>query len=84
MNLPSFLQVFISLALQLRTDKIISCVTKGIEKGFVPKHGTNINYESLAIGNLHEVRYMLSRIIFDTIYPPYLNKHDKQVNGKST
>ncbi|KNA23747.1 hypothetical protein SOVF_021700 [Spinacia oleracea] len=72
--------VFISLALQLRTDRIISCVTKGREKGFVPKHGTRINYESLAIGNLHEVRFMLSRIIFDTIYPPHLNKH---VNGNS-
>ncbi|KMT07357.1 hypothetical protein BVRB_6g149830 [Beta vulgaris subsp. vulgaris] len=66
--------VFISLALQLRTDKIISCVVKGREKGFVPKHGTRINYESLAIGNLHEVRYILSRIIFDTIYPTYLEQ----------
>lgn len=64
--------VFISLALQLRTDKIVSCVTKGREKGFVPKHGSKINYESLAVGNLHELRFMLSRIIFDTIYPPYL------------
>ncbi|KAL2903736.1 Poly(A) polymerase I [Bienertia sinuspersici] len=76
--------VFISLALQLRTDKIISCITKGRESGFVPKHGSHINYDSLAIGNLHEVRCMLSRIIFDTIYPPYLNKNDEQVNEKFT
>lgn len=74
MNLLLLSQVFISLALQLRTDKIISCVVKGREKGFVPKHGTRINYESLAIGNLHEVRYILSRIIFDTIYPTYLEQ----------
>ncbi|XP_021723010.1 uncharacterized protein LOC110690474 isoform X2 [Chenopodium quinoa] len=73
--------VFISLPLQLRTERIISCVTKGRENGFAPKHGTKINYESLAIGSLHEVRYMLSRIIFDTIYPPYSNKNDKHVNG---
>lgn len=68
--------VFISLALQLRT--YISCVMKGGEKRFVPKHGTKINYESLAIGNLNEMRYMLSRIIFDTIYPPHLNKNDDE------
>ncbi|XP_021745856.1 uncharacterized protein LOC110711744 isoform X1 [Chenopodium quinoa] len=73
--------VFISLPLQLRTERIISCVAKGREKGFAPKHGTKINYESLAIGSLHEVQYMLSRIIFDTIYPPYSNKNDKHVNG---
>lgn len=76
--------VFISLALQLRTDRLISCVTKGREKGFMPKRGTKINYESLAIGNLHEVRYMLSRIIFDTIYPPHMNKYDKHVNEDFT
>lgn len=64
--------VFISNALQVRTDEIISCVTKGREKVFVPKRSSNINYESLAVGNLHEVRFMLSRVIFDTIYPPHL------------
>ncbi|KAJ8432281.1 LOW QUALITY PROTEIN: hypothetical protein Cgig2_028543 [Carnegiea gigantea] len=64
--------VFISMALQVRTDEIISCVTKGREKAFVPKRSSNINYESLAVGNLHEVRFMLSRVIFDTIYPPHL------------
>lgn len=68
------LQVFISLALQLRTDGIFSCIVKGRGKGFVPKLGAKINYESLATGNLHEIRYLLSRIIFDTIYPPYLDK----------
>ncbi|XP_057529334.1 uncharacterized protein LOC130807943 [Amaranthus tricolor] len=67
--------VFISLALQLRTDGIFSCIVKGRGKGFVPKLGAEINYESLATGNLHEVRYLLSRIIFDTIYLPYLDKN---------
>jgi len=60
------------MALQVRTDEIISCVTKGREKAFVPKRSSNINYESLAVGNLHEVRFVLSRVIFDTIYPPHL------------
>uniref|UniRef100_A0A7C8ZC02 Polynucleotide adenylyltransferase n=3 Tax=Opuntia streptacantha TaxID=393608 RepID=A0A7C8ZC02_OPUST len=77
--------VFISMALQERAEKIISCVTKGREKGFVPKRSNNINYESLAVGNLHEVRLMLSRVIFDTIYPPHLkNTNAKHANGRFT
>ncbi|KAK9751207.1 hypothetical protein RND81_02G250100 [Saponaria officinalis] len=80
---PSSDLVFISLALQLKTDKIVSCIVKGRERGFVTKHGSKINYEALAAGNLHEVRYMLSRIIFDTVYPPHLNNHERRVNGNS-
>jgi len=73
------------MALQERAEKIISCVTKGREKGFVPKRSNNINYESLAVGNLHEVRLMLSRVIFDTIYPPHLkNTNAKHANGRFT
>ncbi|KAL9226434.1 hypothetical protein vseg_002249 [Gypsophila vaccaria] len=80
---PSSDLVFISLALQLKTDKIVSCIVKGRERGFVAKHGSKINYEALAAGSLHEIRYMLSRIIFDTVYPPHLNNHERRVNGNS-
>lgn len=67
--------VFISLASSLRVCKIFECVRrKGMERGFVPKQNGNIDYDSLAMGNLYEVRHVFARIVFDTVYPPSLNK----------
>ncbi|KAF7124595.1 hypothetical protein RHSIM_Rhsim12G0018600 [Rhododendron simsii] len=66
--------VFISLALHEKAGMIFHCVRKGKEKGFVPKGGSKINYESLALGRLSEVRHVFARIVFDTVYPLQPNK----------
>uniref|UniRef100_A0A7N0UJ91 Uncharacterized protein n=1 Tax=Kalanchoe fedtschenkoi TaxID=63787 RepID=A0A7N0UJ91_KALFE len=61
--------VFIHLHLYLRTCRIFECVEGGKEKGFVPKHGNEIDYEPLAAGSLQELRNIFARIVFDTVYP---------------
>ncbi|KAH7516797.1 hypothetical protein FEM48_Zijuj10G0172800 [Ziziphus jujuba var. spinosa] len=66
--------VFISLALSLRVCKIFECIGRGMGKGTVPRRGEKINYESLALGNLPEVRHTFARIVFDTVYPPNLKR----------
>ena len=66
-------QVFISPALTLKVVAIFECVRGGKERGFVPKRGSKIDYEALALGRLNEVRHMFARIVFDTVYPPQLN-----------
>lgn len=62
-------QVFIPMALSSRVSKIFECVRRGMEMGSVPKHGRKIDYESLTMGSLQEVRHMFARIVFDTVYP---------------
>lgn len=57
------------MALYLRVRKIFECVGGGKEKGFVPKHGSKIDYDLLAMGSLKEVRHVFARVVFDTIYP---------------
>lgn len=70
-----FLQVLIPLSLYLKVCKIFGCVGRnGKEKDFVPKLGSKINYECLAQGGLREVRHTLARVIFDTVYPLYLDR----------
>ncbi|XP_034215672.1 CCA-adding enzyme-like isoform X2 [Prunus dulcis] len=66
--------VFIPWGLSLRVSRVFSCVTSGAERGFVPKQGSKIDYESLAVGNLPEVRHIFARVVFDTIYPLSLNR----------
>ncbi|KAJ4728866.1 putative Poly(A) polymerase [Melia azedarach] len=61
--------VFISLAVYLKACKIFDCVREGAERGFVPKQGSKIDYESLAFGSLRELRHTFARIVFDTVYP---------------
>ncbi|KAK4362717.1 hypothetical protein RND71_017958 [Anisodus tanguticus] len=61
--------VFIPLALYLKACKVFQCVRMGKEKVFVPKQGSKIDYELLALGSLQEVRHVFARIVFDTIYP---------------
>ncbi|KAH7833397.1 hypothetical protein Vadar_005914 [Vaccinium darrowii] len=70
--------VFISFALSEKVCMVFQCVRRGKEKGFVPKGGSKINYESLALGTLNEVRHVFARIVFDTVYPPQLNKANTQ------
>lgn len=66
--------VFIPWGLSLRVSRVFSCVTSGAERGFVPKQGSKIDYESLALGNLPEVRHIFARVVFDTVYPLSLNR----------
>lgn len=67
--------VLIPLSLYLKVCKIFGCVGRnGKEKDFVPKLGSKINYECLAQGGLQEVRHTLARVIFDTVYPLYLDQ----------
>lgn len=66
--------VFISMALSEKVQMIFDGVKRGKENGFVPKKGTQIDYKSLALGRLHEVRDLFARIVFDTIYPTNLLK----------
>ncbi|ERN06178.1 uncharacterized protein LOC18434369 [Amborella trichopoda] len=61
--------VFIPLQVYLKVSKLFECVQGGKEKGFVPKRGKTLNYESLAQGGLREVRHTFARIVFDTVYP---------------
>lgn len=68
------LQVFIPLGLYLRVCRIFECVRDGAEKGFVAKQGSKIDYESLALGCMQEVRHIFARIVFDTVYPLRLNQ----------
>lgn len=60
--------VVLPVAVYLRVCKIFECVG-GREKGFVPKNGSKIDYELLALGSLKEVRHAFARVVFDTIYP---------------
>ncbi|XP_050225854.1 uncharacterized protein LOC126675283 isoform X2 [Mercurialis annua] len=61
--------VIISLMLYTKTCEIFKCVRHGKERGFIPKQGSRIKYESVALGNLQELRHVFARIVFDTVYP---------------
>ncbi|XP_027124606.1 uncharacterized protein [Coffea arabica] len=61
--------VFIPLALYLKVCKIFECVRAGKERGFVPKQGSKIHHELLALGSLQEVRHVFARVVFDALYP---------------
>ncbi|KAB1217519.1 Poly(A) polymerase I [Morella rubra] len=71
--------VFIPLGLYLKVCRIFECVREGPEKRFVPKQGIKIDYESLAQGELQEVRHVFARIVFDTVYPLKLDQEDNDV-----
>nr|XP_028948556.1 uncharacterized protein LOC103454898 isoform X2 [Malus domestica] len=61
--------VLIPWGLSLRVCRIFSCLTSGAERGFIPRQGSKIDYESLAQGALPEVRHIFAGVVFDTIYP---------------
>ncbi|XP_028766816.1 uncharacterized protein LOC114724599 isoform X2 [Neltuma alba] len=62
--------VFIPLGVYLKARSIFDCVTiVDAAKRFVSKRGRKINYESLASGDLREIRHVFARIVFDTVYP---------------
>lgn len=64
--------VFISWALSLKVSSMFDCIKRGKSRRFVPKHGSEIDYESLALGRLDEVRGIFGRVVFDTVYPSKL------------
>ncbi|KAK4264561.1 hypothetical protein QN277_025720 [Acacia crassicarpa] len=62
--------VFIPLGVYLKARNIFDCVTViDAARKFVSKRGRKINYESLAAGDLREIRHVFARIVFDTVYP---------------
>ncbi|CAN6585640.1 unnamed protein product [Malus baccata var. baccata] len=70
--------VLIPWGLSLRVCRIFSCLTSGAERGFIPRQGSKIDYESLAQGALPEVRHIFAGVVFDTIYPLSLNRDNSQ------
>jgi uncharacterized membrane protein len=65
----SISQVFIPLALYVKAFSIFECVKRSSDKKSSSKHGMKIDYESLANGNIQEVRHVFARIVFDTVFP---------------
>lgn len=74
---PSSDLVFIPLQAYLKVLKLIECVQHGKKEcGYEPKRDGNIDYHSLSHGTPAEVRNLFTLVIFDTIYPPNLEKED--------
>ena len=68
------MQVLIPLGLYLRVCRVFECVRDRGTQGSASKQGGKIDYESLAMGSLQEVRHVFARIVFDTVYPLKLTK----------
>lgn len=66
--------VFIPLGLYLKVCRIVQCVKRGKETDFVPKKGSEIDYEKLAQESIDEVRHVFARVMFDTVYPLNLSR----------
>ncbi|GMN56556.1 hypothetical protein TIFTF001_025667 [Ficus carica] len=66
--------VLIPLGLYLRVCRVFECVRDRGAQGSASKQGGKIDYESLAMGSLQEVRHVFARIVFDTVYPLKLTK----------
>ncbi|KAI3672359.1 hypothetical protein L6452_38443 [Arctium lappa] len=66
--------VFISWALSLKVCSMFECVKRVKNQRLVRKEGREIDYDSLALGRLQEVRDVFGRVVFDTIYPLKLGR----------
>ncbi|KAK7399269.1 hypothetical protein VNO78_10449 [Psophocarpus tetragonolobus] len=66
--------VLIPLSMYLSALSFFDCVKANASKIFLSKQGRQIDYESLARGDLQEVRHVFARIVFDTIYPLHLGQ----------
>ncbi|KAL2342812.1 hypothetical protein Fmac_004097 [Flemingia macrophylla] len=64
--------VLIPLAMYLKALSYFDCVKVSAGKKFLSKQGREIDYESLARGDLQEVRHVFARIVFDTVFPLHL------------
>ncbi|XP_072958449.1 uncharacterized protein [Typha angustifolia] len=71
--------VFIPLQSYLKVCRIFDCIrNRERDRGFVPKRGSKINYFNLVNGGLAEVRHVLARVVFDTVYPPNLENKESE------
>ncbi|KAG5035785.1 hypothetical protein JHK87_010695 [Glycine soja] len=61
--------VFIPITLYVKVYNMFDCVRRSTVKKFLSKQHRKIDYQSLALGNLQEVRHVFARIVFDTVYP---------------
>ncbi|XP_057419592.1 uncharacterized protein LOC130713803 [Lotus japonicus] len=66
--------VFIPLGMYLKTVSIFDCLRARAGRKFLSKQDRKTDYESLAHGDLQEVRHMLAMVVFDTIYPLHLDR----------
>ncbi|KAL5188699.1 Poly(A) polymerase I [Glycine soja] len=66
--------VLIPIPMYLRALNFFDCVRVSASKNFLSKQGRQIDYESLARGDLLEVRHVFARIVFDTVYPLHPGK----------
>uniref|UniRef100_A0ACD5UXE4 Uncharacterized protein n=1 Tax=Avena sativa TaxID=4498 RepID=A0ACD5UXE4_AVESA len=74
---PSSDLVFIPLQAYLKVLKLIERVQHGKkEHGYEPKSDGNIDYQNLYQGSSAEIRNLFTLVVFDTIYPPNLEKED--------
>lgn len=61
----------------MKVLKLIERVQHGKKEiGYEPKSNGNIDYQNLANGTPAEVRNLFTLVVFDTIYPPNLEKED--------
>lgn len=67
-----------------KVSTIFDCVRRGKERGFILKRESIIDYESLALGRIHEVRHVFARIVFDTVYPLKKKRMNETVNESSS
>lgn len=61
--------VFIPLELYVKTFNVFECVKRSAVKKSLSKQGMKIDYESLANGDIQEIRHVFARIVFDTVFP---------------
>ncbi|ESW31975.1 hypothetical protein PHAVU_002G283000 [Phaseolus vulgaris] len=70
--------VVIPLSMYLKALNFFDCVRVSAGKNFLSKKGREIDYESLARGDLLEVRHVVARIVFDTVYPLHLDQNQSK------
>ncbi|PNY06893.1 poly(A) polymerase-like protein [Trifolium pratense] len=61
--------VFIPLPMYLKVLGIFDCLKVSACKRLLSKEGREIDYESLARGDLREMRRLFARVVFETVYP---------------
>lgn len=74
--------MFIPLELYVKAFNIFECVKRSAVKRSLSKQGMKIDYESLANGDIQEIRHVFARIVFDTVFP--LHQYQDQVLKSSS
>ncbi|KAK7410993.1 hypothetical protein VNO78_02292 [Psophocarpus tetragonolobus] len=70
---PASNLVFIPIGLSIKVCNIFYRIRASANKKNLSKQSRKIDYESLARGDLLEVRHVFARIVFDTLYPLHQN-----------